>query len=427
MRPRSLRRRRAAIGGPDTSKHLTGGIGDENKVRGNQTSWAAALLSVAVAAGTGAAMAQEPPPPSPPSLGQTATGYTVTGRVLCGDTQRPARFTEVDLLPATQGEGGDDFGGRGRRLAAHTDLDGNFTVSSVPSGDYYVTGALAGYVNATSAVQAALRAGTDPEAAAPGVPLVHVSAGGASTALTLQRGGVIAGTVQWDDGSPAAGVQVLAQVAPATGASALVATPSTFGGGARPGNPGGFGSAQTDDRGRYRLTGLPPAGYLVRAAVQVPVPVRGDTRAFTRTFNLYVYAPDKMRRTDAVPVMVAGTEEHSDVAITMALAGLHSISGAVSSPGSAVRSGTVNLTDQADSTLNRVGLIAADSSFLVPDVPPGNYSLTVNASTQAASNGGRGGTSGSGVRLQPLQESVTVTDGDLAGLAITVAPAAGMQ
>ena len=373
--------------------------------------------------------AQDVPPPAPARelTPPAASGYTVTGRVLCGDTQRPARFAQVYLLPTARDTGGDDLGGRGRRLSARTDLEGNFTVANVPPGDYYVTGAFIGYVNLRNNIQSALSAVTDPAVAAPGVPVVHVSVGGGSTALTLQRGGVIAGTVQWDDGSPAGGIQVTAQLAPATGVSSDEASQvAAIGGNRGPNFGGGSGSAQSDDRGHYRLTGLAPGVYLVRASLQVPVPVRGDERAFTRIFNLFVYSPDRMRRTDAAAVTIAAAEEHGDVGIVMRLAGLHSVSGTVSSTGAAVRSGSVNLTDQTDATLNRAGYIAADGSFTVVDVPPGNYSLSVNASAQAPASGYRGGGQPAGatsVRFQPLQESVTVADGDLTGLTLNVTPA----
>ena len=369
----------------------------------------------------------EAPPPSPPT--PAATGYAVTGRVVCGDTQRAARFAQVTLIPASEGDG--EFeGGRGRPATARTDLDGNFSIAGVSAGDYFVTASLAGYINEAPEVQAVLRAGTDLGTALSGVPEVRVGAGGASAALMLQRGGVIAGTVQWDDGSPAGGVQVSAQPAPTTGAQSTAASQLPSPGGNRPaGFGGGFNVNPTDDRGHFRITGLPPGVYLVRAAIQAPAPGGGETRGFNRTLSLYVYAPDKMRRSDATAVTIAGAEEHADMAITMGLAGLHTVSGSISSPGAAVRSGTVNLTDQADTTLTRMGTIGPDGGFVVPYVPPGSYTMNVNASSQASASG-RGGyaataTSGSTVRFQPLQESITVTDGDLTGLALNVTPASG--
>lgn len=360
---------------------------------------------------------------APPPL-SSASGFPVSGRVICVDTQRPARFTQVTLLPA---ETGDRGGGRGRRLSARTDLDGNFTVANVPVGDYYLAGALIGYVNPTNLIEAALSAGTDPEAAAPGTPLVHVSNGGATAALSLQRGGTVAGSVQWDDGSPAVGVQIVAQLAPTTGTATSTSVSSLPSNGARPVNFGqGFGAAQTDDRGRYRLSGLAPGSYLVRAGVQVPVPTRGEVRALGGTFSLFIYAPDKLRRTDAAPVTIAAAEEHPDLNIVMALAGLHSVSGSVGSSNAPVRSGTVSLTDQTDSNLNRSAFIAADGSFVLVDVPPGNYSLAVNASSQAPTGATRGEVAVSaGVRFQPLQESLTVADSDVTALTLNVNAATG--
>ncbi len=338
------------------------------------------------------------------------------------------------LLPAATQQGQGSFGGRGRRLTGRTDLDGNFAIQNVDPGDYFVVGQMTGYVNQIVAIEAALSAGTDVGAAAAGTPEVHVGAGGASTQLMLQRGGVIAGTVMWDDGSPASGVQVSTQTAPTTGAASTSASQLPGPGqGQGPGRIvgallafGGFNNATTDDRGRFRISGLAPGTYVLRANVQAPAPQRpGDTGGFMRTLNLAVYAPDKMRRTDATAITVAPGEERDDVPVTLGLGALHNVSGTVSSTSAAVRSGSVNLTDQTDSSLNRMGIINADGSFSVPYVPAGNYTLRVNASANVmgAGRGGAGsGTSGSTVRFQPLQESVTVVDSDLTGLSLNVTP-----
>lgn len=386
------------------------------------------LLCMGVVAG-GRAMGQAQPTLSVPVTPPAATGYTVTGRVLCGDTQRPARFADVTLVPAATAQGQGGFG-RGRRLSGPTDLDGNFAIANVEPGDYFVVARMTGYVNQMMAVENALNASGDVGAAAPGVPQVHVGAGGASTQLLLQRGGVIGGMVTWDDGSPAAGVQVDAQPAPTTGAMSTSASQLPGPGQGRTGmllGFGGFGATSTDDRGRFRLSGLAAGTYVVRASVQAAVPQRSGDTGFVRSLNLAVYAPDKMRRSDATAITVAGGEERDDVAITLGLAGLHSVSGTVSSSNVPVRSGTVTLTDQADSSLNRRGAILADGSFSVPYVPPGNYTLRVNASANALAGGGRGGgavsSTGSGVRFESLQESVTVVDSDLTGLTLNVSAA----
>ena len=343
-----------------------------------------------------------------------ASGYAVTGRMICADTQRAARFAQVTLLPAGQ-EGG-------RRLSARTDLEGNFMIQNVPAGDYYAAGALPGYVNQTSAIQAATSSDTAATALA-GIPLVHVAAGGASTTLSLQRGGTLAGTVTWDDGTPAAGVGVSAQaVATANGPGVVQGNVGPFGF-----FGGGNGNGQTDDRGRFRLSGLAPGSYYVRASVQAPAPQRPGEAGFARNLTLSVYAPNKIRRTDAVAVTVASGEERADLAIVIGLAGLHTVAGSVSASAAAVRSGSASLTDQTDSSLNRNVALAGDGSFTIPYVPPGTYTLRISASSQIASfgheSGGSSGGSSTSVRFQPMQESITVTDTDLTGLAVTVTQA----
>ena len=187
---------------------------------------------------------------------------------------------------------------------------------------------------------------------------------------------------------------------------------------------GGFAGSQTDDRGRFRLSGLAPGSYYLRASVQAPAPARPEDRNFGRTLNISVYAPDKVRRTEAATITLAAGEERDDVNVVMGLAALHNVSGTVGASSAAVRSGTVNLTDQTDSSLNRTGTIAADGSFVVAYVPTGNYTMRVSASSQAASFGRGGGSSSeAAVQFQPVQESVTVADTDLTGISVTVTPA----
>ena len=356
-----------------------------------------------------------------PPVGVAApSGYPVTGRVICADTQRPARFAMVNLIPSGSGDGATHGGfDMGRRSGARTDLDGHFAINNVQPGDYYVTAALTGYVNDAQAVERAVSGG---EAVPPGLnaPRIHVSTGGAAVELSLDRGAVIAGTATWDDGSPASGIQISTQTAPASGVQGGSATQDQtigrtvflFGAG-----------AQTDDRGRFRLTGLSPGSYVVRATLQAPLPPGPDDRGYSPLSMLAVYAPGRMRRTEAAVISLTAGEERDDLAITLALAGLHTISGAVSSPGAAVRSGSVSLSDQTDASLSRMGRIGSDGSFVIPYVPPGNYTLTVNASSLASGSFGRDPASSPGVRFQPLQTSVTVTDSDVTGLSLNVTPA----
>ena len=347
----------------------------------------------------------------------TDAAGTVTGHVTCADTQRPARFAQITLLPAAEDAEGSGGGRGGRRMSARTDLDGGFSIPDVPQGDYFVTGQATGYINETQAVQAASNADASD---VPGVPRVHVGTGGASVALVLERGAVIAGTVQWDDGTPAAGVQISTVPAPTGSATPTAAAPSANGsaGGFR----GSYVGTQSDDRGRFRLMGVAPGSYLVRASVLAPMPQRNET-GYSRLASLAVYAPGKVRRTDATTLTVVAGEERNDLAITLGLAGMHNVSGTVEASGGSVRSGSVLLTDAQDNSLSRTGTINSDGSFVISYVPPGSYTMRVTASSRASGRGGEVA-SETAVRYQPLQTALTVADSDVTGVTVTVTAAA---
>ena len=164
------------------------------------------------------------------------------------------------------------------------------------------------------------------------MPRVLVATGGGTAQLSLERGAVLAGSIQWDDGSPASGVQVAAQPAPATGAGSatITAGPPNGSGFGRPGGFPGYGNGgQTDDRGRFRLSGLAP-GQLRPArerAVSVPQPPNGSR--FVPLATLNVYAPDKLRQTEAAVFALVAGEERADLAVVLGLGGMHTVSGQV--------------------------------------------------------------------------------------------------
>ena len=144
------------------------------------------------------------------------------------------------------------------------------------------------------------------------LPQVHVAeAGGGTANITLDRGAVIAGKLQWDDGTPATGVNVSAQsTTSAVGAPTdLTRVVSQLGGGFG----GGFGGFQmSDDRGYFRVTGLAPGSYWVRATMMTPAADPGSGTV-QRMSSVVMYAPGKVRRTDAETVTLKSGEERDDL------------------------------------------------------------------------------------------------------------------
>lgn len=374
---------------------------------------------------------------SAPQVNQQRVMATVTGRVTCSDTQRAARFATVTLVGTDQAQ---DSQGRnngvgfgfGRRVTARTDLDGNFTVQAEP-GDYYVTASAIGYASPVAEAAARLRSGASAADLLAALPVVHVAeAGGGTANISLDRGGVIAGKLQWDDGTPATGVNVSVQSAAsastATGPTTdLTRVVSQLGGGFG----GGLGGFQTsDDRGYFRITGLAPGSYWVRATMMTPAADPG-TGLTQRVSSIVMYAPGKVRRTDAETVTLKSGEERDDLMFMLDLSALHTVSGHVGATDEGnIAAGVVRLTDTQDSSLTRMAMIQPDGSFVVQWVPAGTYTLAVsNASNVVPQAFGRRGqnNSGSGTSYAPFQESLTVTDTDVSGVGVTLTPATGSQ
>src|SRR6185312_3036831 len=167
----------------------------------------AATLAFALLCGTAAAQDEGPRIQlGGPQINQQRVTATVTGRITCSDTQRAARFATVTLIgtesaneaPARGGGGGNGFG-FGRRVTARTDMDGNYSVQAEP-GDYYVTATATGYASPVAEIAARLRSGAGAADLLASLPQVHVAeAGGGTANITLERGGVIQGRMQWDD------------------------------------------------------------------------------------------------------------------------------------------------------------------------------------------------------------------------------------
>jgi septal ring-binding cell division protein DamX len=344
-----------------------------------------------------------------------ATG-SVTGTVMARDTQRPARFATV-MLQSVAGNGG---GGRygsfgGGTLSTRTNAEGRFVFPNVAPGDYYAVASAVGYIGEHALLQYEFNTGADAGALLAGIPQVHVTADAASSVvITMERGGSVSGTVQWEDGSPAAGVSVSAQLAAKQGAmpDALQAIPGF--------DSGSF--ATSDDRGVFRLTGLATGDYIVQAQVlQTPFP---GGRYTSYGWTVRVYSPGVFHRPEAKAVSVRAGEERGDVRIVMDLRGLHTVSGSVGSvtAGQSIESGRVTLSDPKNPELQLMGSISATGQFTVSYVPPGSYTLQVSGASTTASGGYRGRGEAGGVSFRSFSEPVTVTDADVTGLAVTLTP-----
>lgn len=374
---------------------------------------------------------------------------SVTGHVTCGDTQRPARFASVMLLgvpkgtPQTTPNPNADAATMKAAMNSAMDavnvvqtqtaMDGSYTAMNVAPGDYYVFASVPGYVQPLATVQAAMDAGVDVTKGIPGVSVVHVSAdGGGSADVTVERGGAVTGRVSWDDGSPASRAIV-------TVVSAKASDKKLPPGFAMLGIAGGLGGngvlSISDDLGQYRIAGLAPGDYLVKATMQV----RSGFAMQAGVMNLaglgadkplVAYAPATFHKSGAKTVTVSAGQEQSGEDVTINLVGTHSVNGRVVSTedGHGLNAGTVELTDASDKDLVRGAAVDASGNFTVGFVPAGTYNLTVTggADTQPSKNKPTGMvrfTMPETVRsYEDGKQSVVVGDTDVVGLSIAVQP-----
>jgi hypothetical protein len=359
-------------------------------------------LPMAAFAAAGLAQSSAPPAQAPRTVAPQQAlsqqpGGTVTGHVYCGDTQRPARFADVELLQqGTTGSRGPNYQSAGR---GRTALDGSFTITGVTAGDYYVAATMAGYISPVAVSRMTQQ------------PIERV-------VVTMDRGAVVSGRVTYDDGSAVPGVSV--RLRPLTTSTTAPAAGAQFGGGF--GGLVAFGSdmgtAQTDDRGIYRLTGLAPGKYSLVAIVQTET--TGQGRAGNRNNYrgpppiLNVYAPGTMRKADAQIIEIHGGETADGVDIHVALNGLHTLAGRVESKadGHMLNAGTVSLADASDSSTTRSATVDSDGAFRVEYLPPGTYTVTVTGQDRPPDTG-RNGPRGTTIRYDAATATVTVGDGDI--------------
>jgi len=233
---------------------------------------------------------------------------TLGGTVVADDSDLPvgrAFVTVKGLVPAFA-------------EVTSTDTQGRFSFAGLPNGDVTLMAAKATYLTTFY--------GAHDPFHGPAVPFTLDGGSPANVTLRLIRGAVIVGIVTGPTGRPQPGVEVSArQSRLSEGMRHLVGGPLGEGG-------------MTDDRGRYRIWGLPPGEYVVEATpadvqtsvrstrdadvqwatalasgVSAPVPpgVDRDVRFAP------VYYPGTTDAAQLAPVKVAAGEEHDGVDLAL--------------------------------------------------------------------------------------------------------------
>lgn len=304
---------------------------------------------------------------------QTATA-SISGRVLAVDSGRPAKRASVLAS------------GGGRQVrGATTDDQGRFRVTGLPAGTYTITASKSGFVDAIFGQRRPLQPGT-PVQVADGQEVSGID-------LRLTRGSVITGRVLDEDGEPLARALVTVQrYQYVRGERQLTSA----------------GGDQTDDRGQYRVFGLPPGDYYVSATAGGLAQILGRGLQFSRgafgggrggrgaffggppveDTEPVGYAPTYYAgvtsAADATKLSVAPGQELGGIDFQVQLVTMSTVSGTVIGASDSV---PVLLVPQDRGGVFRGQVLRtgsqADGSFVIRNVPPGRY-------VAIARSGGRG-------------------------------------
>lgn len=287
--------------------------------------------------------------PLPPGVTEAELKGTaaIRGRIVADGNGRPLRAARITVSAP------------GVTRSTSTNSRGEYEVKDLPAGRFTISATRSGYMR----LMLGQRTPDDiarPLALVDGQVVEKVD-------FALPRMGLISGRVVDETGEP---VQ----------AARVHAVRYEFFRGRRRLVPVGS-DAQTDDTGRYRLLNIPPGEFLVTANLR-------DTWVAGSERHVFAYAasffPSVASSREAARVKVALGQETPNVDIALVASRAAVLSGtATLADGSPLAAATVSLnvevTGPTGGTSYTAGSVrtGADGSWIIRDVPPGDYQLAV--------------------------------------------------
>jgi hypothetical protein len=243
----------------------------------------------------------------------------VKGRVVYEDGDKPVRRAPIMLITLQSRE----------NLDSATDRHGSFVIKHVPAGRYFVMINAPGIITPFSFMKIGDNGNPENWTGRIRDYCTEVEVDGANdveVTVHARRGGIISGKVTYDDGEPAPDAQIVMmrregkEIVPViTGISPATLT-----------------SLHTDDRGMYRISGLPPGEYIVSASETHTAPDNkrsqygGGLEEFFRSDALSAtFYGGSGKAKDATVLNVEAGSEVSDIDITFPDLATHAIGGTV--------------------------------------------------------------------------------------------------
>jgi len=299
----------------------------------------------------------------------------VMGRVLRAEDGRP--LSKATLTLFADGRPAEPF-------SARTLADGVFEFAEVPPGRYRLRAERTGYV---AEVYGARGGG-------PGIPLVLEPGQQVNRIeFRLQRAGVISGTVTDEDQEPVEGVTVRAErIRFSPGGHQQTVSART---------------TRTDDLGSFRLYGLAPGSYYVKAGGREGVSIGGVAAVgYTAAYYPGVAIPEEASR-----VQVTAGAETRRVDVSVRAGKTYTVSGVIVDATPAAGRKNYSIGFASGNSLAIRSLEPQEGSFTLRGIEPGEYTLVAMVSRDAGpldSPGRRGYRS---VKVVDSDVSVTIEVG----------------
>jgi len=292
-------------------------------------------------------------PASPLAISQASDNSqnqcSLHGTVVDSKTGQPVKGAEVTLRGGGLGSSGSWVGGQGRSepAAAVSDSEGHFAFDSLAPGRYRVTASRNGYVNR----------GPRPGA---GLSLVTLSSGQqvSGFVVRLTPSAVLAGRVTTEGDEPLPNVSVEAMKYTYQNERRQLTE---------------VGTSTTNDRGEYRIWGLAPGKYYIRATHP-----RGEAARPGGLVYVPIFYPGVTDPARTQPVELHPGDEATGIDMTFVPVRSVRVSGRVLNVNSQPDKGAqITLVGGSGSFTFPAGQGSADAkgAFEIRGVPPGSYTL----------------------------------------------------
>jgi protocatechuate 3,4-dioxygenase beta subunit len=266
---------------------------------------------------------------------------SIQGTVVDSKTGQPIKGAEVALRVLGQG-------GRGEGISAISDAEGHFKFDSLSAGRYRLVATRNGYVT------------RDPRSGGLRTGMVSLSSGQQADGVTLRLipSAVIAGRVTSEGDEPVPNVFVQAMKFVYQGDKRQLSD---------------AGTSTTNDRGEYRIWGLAPGKYYVRATH----PRGGAPRAGSQVY-VPIFYPGVSDLSRTQPIELHAGDEITGIDLGFAALRSVRVSGHVVNVGpGATKDAQVTLVGGSGSLTFAAGQASTDAkgTFELKGVAPGSYTL----------------------------------------------------